>query len=68
MIGTYPKEDKMKRITFKWLQAFALEKGIYVEKAQLAGKVVYEWWKKGDSSCVGVCSTLHEAYSEIYYA
>ena len=56
------------RITFKWLQAFALSKGICIEKTRFAGKVAYEWWKKGDSSCVAVCDNLVEAYSEIYYA
>jgi len=58
----------MTRITFKWLREFALAKGIYVEKSQLGGRKVYEWWKKNDSSSVGVCMTLYEAYSEIYYA
>lgn len=56
------------RITFKWLRAFASAKGIYLEKTRFAGKVAYEWWHKGDSSIVGVCMTLSEAYSEIYYA
>lgn len=56
------------RITFKWLREFALSKGICIEKTSFAGKVAYEWWKKGDSSCIAVCDTLVEAYSEIYYA
>lgn len=58
----------MARLTFKFLREFALSKGIYVEKTQFAGKVAYEWWKKGDSSIVGVCMNLQDAYSEIYYA
>lgn len=58
----------MTRVTFKFLQEFALSKGICVEKTRFDGKVAYEWWKKGDSSMIGVCTTVSEAYYEIYYA
>ena len=58
----------MPRITFKFLQNFALSKGICVEKTIFAGKVAYEWWRKDNHSAVGVCMKITEAYSEIYYA